>query len=111
MSQRYIKQDEYTWQVGYDNPCRGFYAIRYLDHHGPEEDADVLIGFGEGVELDELVERCAEHGLTLPPDLILGLASDRFEEGRPLTPLQQRIWDLFQDSMHQMGGVTDGESR
>lgn len=106
MSRHYITQDEYHWQIGYDNPGQGFYALRFVNWDTDDEEADVLIGFGRGVPLSELALRCESHGLILSVELRAQLRIDQENETRPLTPLQELISNLaiqagaWEDSPH-----------
>ena len=95
MSSHRIMHEGREWMIGYDNPCKGFYATRFVpDDEYTDEEADVLIGFAQGVSLDELVAQCLNHGLTLETWMVATLARDKEREQRPLSPLQHRMRDL-----------------
>jgi hypothetical protein len=96
------------WMIGYDNPYKGFYAMRWNDQPEPECDEacahwaefdcsldcphlkwreyDVSIGFGETISLEEVKEKCLKAGFDISPHEAQ-LLEDRREEERPLTPL------------------------
>jgi hypothetical protein len=100
MSQHHLKDSEgREWMIGYNNPCGGFFATRWaLDQSGAEEDearADVLIGFGKGVDLETLDEECRKHGLELDEKMLVELYHDESLELRPLSPLQQNVRKMF----------------
>ena len=101
MSQHVTKDEEgRDWLFGYDNPCGGFFATRFLSDEEAEkrgEECDVLIGFGFGVSLETLVEQCAAEGLVLEEATIQMLERDEAQEKRPLTPLQQKMRKLAQE--------------
>lgn len=102
MSQHKLFDDEgREWMIGYDNPCGGFYATRFLSDEEAErtgEEADVLIGFGKGVSLDVLNRECVRHGLILSDDLLGDLFLDELREKRPLTLLQQLVRGLAEEA-------------
>jgi hypothetical protein len=86
--------------VGYDNPCGGFYATRFLSDEEAErtgEEADVLIGFGKGVGIRELIGRTCEEGLFLSDEMVAQLRIDHERECSPLTGLQQLVRQIATD--------------
>jgi len=78
------------WMIGYDNPYKGFYAMRYNNEPESEEEFDVTIGFASTVPLDELEIKCAGLGLNVVP-YRLRLREDETRESKPLSPLQQTV--------------------
>jgi len=101
MSQHHLKDSEgREWMIGYDNPCGGFFATRFLSDEEAErtgEEADVLIGFGKGVDLETLDEECRKHGLELDEKMLVELYHDESLELRPLSPLQQNVRKTFEE--------------
>ena len=117
---KFIDGSGRTWFVGYDNPSQGFFAQRERPNEcdptcekwaefecSPEcpmlsdEEFDVLIGFGIGVSLEDLVEKTREHGCILPDHLVEYLQRDYDEEAGPRIPLQQNVWEMFQSVLGQ----------
>ena len=104
MSQHTAYDDEgREWLFGYDNPCGGYFATRFLSDEEAEktgEDADVLIGFGIGVDLTTLIAECAKHGLDLDDSDVRCLQRDKEQEHRARTPLQAKIWEFAQEALN-----------
>ena len=105
MSQHILRDEENReWLVGYDNPCGGFFATRFVSDEEAEEtgiEADVVIGFGRGVDLLTLDRECQSHGLELSKEMLVQLSQDGEEEGAPRTPLQDWVHTIFD----QMGAL------
>lgn len=95
MSQHHLKDSsDRQWLVGYDNPCGEFFAMRYAPEDA-EEEFDVYIGFGKGVDLETLDEECRWHGLELEEKFLVQLFHDESLEKRALSPLQQQVRAVF----------------
>lgn len=100
MSQ-YILRDEEgrEWMVGYDSPCDGFFATRFVSDEEAEKtgiEADVLIGFGKGVDLPTLDKECQNHGLELSEEMLMQLSQDG-AEAPPRSSLQERVYAIFEE--------------
>lgn len=97
MSRHFVKNsDGREWIVGYDNPCQGYFASRIATEEYEQatgEDCDVLIGFGNGVGLKELMLECGRYGFLFyeHQGLVEKLINDKLREQRPLSPLQKRM--------------------
>ena len=94
MSQHRAVVDGKEWLFGFDNPCGGYFATRFLSDEEAEEtgeEADVRIGFGRGVDLETLVEECLKHGFYIEDTVIQMLRRDELREKGPITPLQARV--------------------
>jgi hypothetical protein len=97
MSQHFVKdKNGREWIVGYDNPCQGFFASRIATDEYEQatgQDCDILIGFGNGIDLKSLILECGKYDLVLyeHEGLIEELINDRLREIKPLSPLQEMV--------------------
>lgn len=109
MSQhKYIDQNGREWMIGFDNPCGGFYASRWVDDPGDDDpEADVLIGFSIGVDLPTLQTELKKHGVVLNEPLLQLLRDDLVHETRPLTPMQELIRSMVDGARKNQGGIDE----
>lgn len=97
-----IDSEGREWLIGFDNPCDGYFATRFVPPEELERDkdkpeADVYIGFGDGVDLATLIKGTSENGLDLDESMIEILVADQCREAGPVTALQEQVLSLVDD--------------
>lgn len=114
----FVDENNRKWVAGWNNPGQGYFAQRLNDEPSPgtcegcphlwEEDPacldcpvelydefDVNLGFGRSLDLGVLQYRTEEFGWAMTHEQLEAMRADRARDERPLSPLQQLMWELM----------------
>lgn len=124
----FMDENGCRWMCGWDNPTGGYFAQRFNPEPSPvecpgcpepeqdwdcnncpidaHEQFDVLVGYGKGIpDLDVLAATLVDFGFTIQPAERAAMKRDRKACERPLSPMQERVNQLF--ASLDVGGTID----